>query len=227
MDLNELSLDNIGAWPFGARMAAAVIVLVGVMGAGYYFFTQDKIALLEKAQQKEEPLKQEFKTKQGKAANLQAYKEQMVEMEKRFGSMLRQLPEKTEVADLLVEISQTGLSNNLEFSLFQPLEEVKKEFYAELPVNINVTGTYHDFGEFATGIAALPRIVTVHDIEMAPLDLPKEKNDKGKLVTVEEDLDADKKLTITLIAKTYRYLDDEEQESASQGKKKKRRNQKK
>ena len=206
MNINELDFENIGSWPLGARLAAAFIIFAVVFGGGFYYFTQDRIADLEKVESKEEPLKQEFKTKQGKAANLEAYKLQMVEMEKRFGSMLRQLPRKTEVADLLVEISQTGLSNNLEFSLFQPSGEVRKEFYAELPVNIKMTGTYHDFGGFATGIAALPRIVTIHDVSMSPEE--------------QRENEEDQELSITLIAKTYRYL---EQDEMPVNKKKRRR----
>jgi type IV pilus assembly protein PilO len=215
MNLNELDFENIGSWPIGARLVAVFLVFAAVLGGGFYYFTQDKIAELEKVEAKEQPLKKEFKQKQGKAANLEAYKLQMVEMEKRFGSMLRQLPQKTEVADLLVEISQTGLSNNLEFSLFKPSGEIRKEFYAELPVNIKVTGTYHDFGGFATGIAALPRIVTIHEVAMLP-----GKQAKKKDVL---DVDEDKKLTITLIAKTYRYLDQDEISTSKKKKKGRRR----
>lgn len=215
MNINELDFENIGSWPVGARLAAALIVFAAVLGGGFYYFTQDKIAELEKVESKEQPLKTEFKTKQGKAANLQAYKDQMVVMKKRFGSMLRQLPQKTEVADLLVEISQTGLSNNLEFSLFKPSGEIRKEFYAELPVNIQVTGTYHDFGGFATGIAALPRIVTIHDVGMVP--------GKGKGKSDVLDSDEDKKLTISLVAKTYRYLDQDEISTSKKKGKKRRR----
>ncbi len=214
MNINELDFENIGSWPLGARLAAAFIVFAIVVGGGFYYFTQDKLAELEKVENKEEPLKKEFKTKQGKAANLEAYKLQMVEMKKRFGSMLRQLPQKTEVADLLVEISQTGLSNNLEFSLFKPSGEIRKEFYAELPVNIKVTGTYHDFGGFATGIAALPRIVTIHDVAMTP-----GKEEKGDVAEVDDD----KRLSITLVAKTYRYLDQDEISTAGKGKKRRKR----
>ena len=214
MNLNELDFENIGSWPLAARMVAVLIVLSAAIGAGYYYFTQEKIAELEGVKAKEQPLKDEFKRKQGKAANLEAYKLQMVEMEKRFGSMLRQLPKKAEVADLLVEISQTGLSNNLEFSLFKPSAEVRKEFYAELPVDIKVTGTYHDFGGFATGIAALPRIVTIHNVGMNPIKASKK---------AELDQEDDAKLTITLVAKTYRYLD---QDEISTGKKKKKKRRK-
>jgi len=212
MNLNELDFENIGSWPLSARLIGVFIVFAVVLGGGFYQFTQDKIAELDTVESKEQPLKDEFKKKQGKAANLQAYKSQMIEMEKRFGSMLRQLPQKTEVADLLVEISQTGLSNNLQFSLFKPSAESRKEFYAELPVNIKVSGTYHDFGGFASGVAALPRIVTIHNVAMSPIGKNKKDSDFG--------IDEDRKLSITLVAKTYRYLD---QNEVSTKKKKRRR----
>ncbi len=212
MNLNDIDFENIGGWPLALRLTAAFLLLASVLGGGFYFFTQDSIAKLEQTENKENPLKSEFKKKQGKAANLEAYRAQMVEMETRFGSMLRQLPKKAEVADLLVEISQTGLSNNLEFSLFKPSGESRKEFYAELPVSIKVTGTYHDFGGFATGLAALPRIVTIHNLSMTPI-----KSGSGQA----GDIDVDQKLSISLIAKTYRYLDDEE--IAPKKKKRKRR----
>jgi type IV pilus assembly protein PilO len=212
MNLNELDFENLGSWPLSARLIAVLLVFAAVVGGGYWYFTQDKLDELAKTEAKEGPLKKQFKDKQGKAANLEAYKKQMAEMEKRFGSMLRQLPQKAEVADLLVEISQTGLSNNLEFSLFKPSQERRKEFYAELPVNIQVTGTYHDFGNFATGIAALPRIVTIHDVTMNPIGKVK----KGEV-------DEDRKLSFKLIAKTYRYLDQDEISSKRKNKKKKKR----
>jgi len=212
MNLNELDFENIGGWPLSARLIGVFLVFALVIGGGFYQFTQDKIVELATAKSKEEPLKEKFKKKQGKASNLQAYKLQMTEMEKSFGSMLRQLPQKTEVADLLVEISQTGLSNNLKFSLFKPAAESRKEFYAELPVNIKVSGTYHDFGGFASGIAALPRIVTIHNVAMTPIG-----KGKGKKAL---EFDNDKELSITLVAKTYRYLD---QDEISTKKKKRRR----
>ena len=215
MNLNELDFQNIGSWPLAARSVAAVLVLAAVLGGGYYFFTQDSIVKLKKTEAQEIPLKNEFKKKQEKASSLEAYRIQMVEMEQRFGSMLRQLPQKAEVADLLIEISQTGLSNNLEFSLFKPSGEIRKEFYAELPVNIKVTGTYHDFGGFATGIAALARIVTIHDVRMIPVKTKDKSSDSEQQM--------DKKLSITLVAKTYRYLDQDEISSTRKKKKKKRR----
>jgi type IV pilus assembly protein PilO len=221
MNINELDFENIGGWPLSFRLAATLLVFLIVSGGSFYYFSLDKIAELEKVENKEQPLKEEFRIKQGKASNLEAYKKQLVEMKKRFGSMLRQLPQKTEVAELLVEISQTGLSNNLEFSLFQPSGEIRKEFYAELPVNIMVTGSYHDFGGFATGIAALPRIVTIHDVNMNTTD-GANKGQDGEII----DVDDDKKLTITLIAKTYRYLDQDEVLESKQSNKKRRRGKK-
>lgn len=211
MNLNELDFQNIGGWPIAARLTACFIVFAIVVGAGFYQFTQHRIVDLQKVEKKEGPLKVEYKAKQSKAANLEAYKQQMAEMEQRFGSMLRQLPQKTEVADLLVEISQIGLSNGLEFSLFKPSREIRKEFYAELPVNMKVTGTFHDFGGFTTGIAALPRIVTIHNVSMTPNKKTAKKSAKNT--------ENDKKLQIILVAKTYRYLDEDE----ASGKKKKRK----
>jgi type IV pilus assembly protein PilO len=146
---------------------------------------------------KESELRQTFEVKAKKAANLAAYEQQLSEMKESFGAMLRQLPNKTEVADLLVDISQTGLASGLEFELFKPQAEVPKEFYAELPISIRVKGTYHEFGNFVSGVAALPRIVTVHDINIEP------------------DKDQDGELTMDILAKTYRYMDDDEQQAAA------------
>ncbi|MFK5985693.1 MAG: type 4a pilus biogenesis protein PilO [Pseudomonadota bacterium] len=213
MDLNELDFEDIGRWPNIYMVVATILAFLLIVGAGFWFFTKDHWAELEVIEKKEITLKQEFSAKQKKAVNLAAYKEQMVEMEKRFGTMLKQLPKKTEVADLLVEVSQTGLSNGLEFSLFQPKGEIKKEFYAELPISINVTGTYHQFGGFVSEIAALPRIVTIHDVVMKP-----KAKDKNKT-----DISDNQLLTLTLLAKTYRYLDEEELISGKGKQKKGRR----
>jgi type IV pilus assembly protein PilO len=156
-------------------------------------------------------------TKARRAANLEAYRQQLAEMERSFGAMLRQLPNKTEVPNLLVDISQTGLAAGLEEKLFQPQGENKKDFYAELPIKIRLTGGYHEMGTFASGIAALPRIVTLHDIEIVPSG--------GRGVTDPTEL------TFNVTAKTYRYLDDEEQAAAAEpqakGKKKDRKGKKK
>ena len=189
-ELNDLDINNIANWPLPARIFIVAAVLVGVLGLGYWLDIKDQRAGLEKAEAKEKELRQTFEVKAKKAANLAAYEQQLAEMKESFGAMLRQLPNKTEVAELLVDISQTGLAAGLEFELFKPQAEVPKEFYAELPISIRVKGNYHEFGNFISGVAALPRIVTVHDINMEPSE--------------------DGELTMDILAKTYRYLDEEE-----------------
>ncbi len=189
IDLNNIDFQNAGNWPPLAKGASILILCIATLGAGYYFDTQHEWQRLENARAKEQDLKKEFETKQAKAANLDAYKRQMQEMRESFGTMLRQLPSKTEVADLLVDITQTGLATGLEFELFQPRGERPREFYAELPISLRVTGGYHQFGEFVSGIAALPRIVTLHDIKISG---------------------SEKSLVMNATAKTYRYLDENE-----------------
>ncbi len=161
------------------------------MGAGWYFLnTEAQYLQLEQAEKVEQDLRQDFEIKQAKAANLEAYRAQLAEMQESFGAMLRQLPNKTEVADLLVDVSQTGLAAGLEFELFQPQGEVPKDFYAELPIKIKVVGDYHEFGEFVSGLAALPRIVTIHNVQISP-----RKGRSGSLL-------------LEATARTYRYLDE-------------------
>lgn len=189
-DLNELDINNIASWPLPARIFVVAVVFVGVLGLGYWLDIQDQRINLEKVEAKEIDLRQTFEVKARKAANLAAYEQQLEEMTESFGAMLRQLPNKTEVAELLVDISQTGLASGLEFELFKPQAETPREFYAELPISIRVKGGYHEFGNFISGVAALPRIVTVHDVNIAP--------------------NKDGELTMDLLAKTYRYMDDEE-----------------
>ncbi|BAO43112.1 type IV pilus inner membrane component PilO [Thiolapillus brandeum] len=188
-DFNDLSLDNIGEWPVVVKVVTALILCAGIVAAGYYYFIADEYVALEKVTKTEKVLREEFERKQAKAVNLEAYKLQLKEMQESFGAMLRQLPDKTEVAALLVDVSQTGLAAGLEFKLFQPMPEIKQDFYAELPIKIKVVGDYHEFGEFVSGLAALPRIVTVHDVKIS-----KDK-DTGKLV-------------MEAMAKTYRYLEE-------------------
>ena len=188
--LNELDIRNIASWPLPARVLVIVIIFAGVLGLGYWLDTKDQGMRLEKAEQKEQELRNAFEVKAKKAANLQAYEQQLEEMRESFGAMLRQLPNKTEVAELLVDISQTGLASGLEFELFKPQSEIPKEFYAELPISIRVKGDYHEFGNFISGVAALPRIVTVHDVAI------EQSKEQG--------------LTMNILAKTYRYLDEEE-----------------
>jgi type IV pilus assembly protein PilO len=189
-ELNELDFSNIGDWPAIIKAILIILLCGGVIAAWYYLDTEDQYKELARVEATEKDLRQEFETKQAKAANLDALRAQLAEMEESFGAMLRQLPNRTEVADLLVDVSQTGLAAGLEFELFQPQAEVPKDFYAELPIKIRVVGTYHEFGEFVSGLAALPRIVTVHDVQISP-----RQKKPGELV-------------LEALARTYRYLDE-------------------
>jgi type IV pilus assembly protein PilO len=197
IDLNELDFSNAGNWPLPVKLVAIILICAAVGFAGYWFDTKDQIKVLENAKSKEEELKKEFESKQAVAANLEAYKQQMKEMERSFGALLLQLPSKTEVAELLVDISREGLKAGLEFELFKPGAEISKDFYAEYPINLRVVGTYHQFGNFASGIAALPRIVTLHNLKIAQ----QSKGKKGENNSM---------LTMEATANTYRYLDQEE-----------------
>jgi len=179
-----------GEWPLWLKIVTAVLMCIVVWAAGYYFIIKDKQVQLEQLEQKEVELKNAFEQKQSKAINLEAYKQQMKEIRTNFASMLEQLPRKTEVADLLVDITRTGLNNGLEFELFQPEGERPKDFYAELPIAMKVTGNYHQIGQFVSGVAALPRIVTLHNLSMK-----RAGKNSGKV-------------TMDITAKTYRYFDD-------------------
>ena len=198
IDLKSLDFHNIGGWPLPAKTALIFIICLLVMVAGYYADIQSQQELLDTKKSEEARLKTDFETKQAKAASLEAYRVQMAEMEESFGTMLRQLPNKNEVADLLVDITQTGLASGLEFELFQPKPEIPKEFFAELPIALKVTGNYHQVGEFVSGVAALPRIVTLHEISVKPKAGAGKKGDKADLLEVQA------------TAKTYRYLDEAE-----------------
>ena len=194
-DINNLDPNNPGAWPMPIKLAAFAILFVAILFAGWKFDITKQREELAGLEQKEKEQIDILDARQRKAANLKALKDQMKEMEQSFGDMVKQLPNKTEVAGLLIDISQTGLAAGLEFKLFQPKGESPKEFYAELPISISVVGDYHQFGEFVSGIAALPRIVTTHDISIKPLG-----NDEGS---------ATPKLQMDAIAKTYRALEEE------------------
>jgi len=192
-ELQALDPKNPGAWPLYVRIAIVVILMASLAGGGYYQFVTPELETLAAEQAKEPGLKQTFEAKQRKVAALDALKEQLADMERSFGAMLRQLPSKTEIANLLIDISQTRLANSLEEELFQPQGEQPKEFYAVVPNKIIVHGTYHEMGGFVSGVAALPRIVTVEEVDIRPL-----KNDQ---------------LRMTAVAKTYRYLDEGEIEA--------------
>jgi len=203
--LRSLDPNDPGRWPMVVRAGTVLLLFVVAASAGYWYFVwKAKRPELLEARAKETELWNTLENKARKAANLQAYKDQLAEMEKSFGAMLRQLPNKTEVPNLLVDISQTGLAAGLEEKLFQPQSENRKDFYAELPISIRLTGDYHQLGHFASGVAALPRIVTLHDIEISPAG--RDSRSTGALPG---------DLTFRVTAKTYRYLDDEEQDEGA------------
>jgi len=192
-ELQNLDANDVGRWPLPFRVGVIVIVFVLVVALGIYFFiVKDKAPLLERAQNEEQELRLTFENKQRKAANYDAYKAQLEQIEQSFGTMLRQLPGETEIPSLIVDISQTGLAAGLQEKLFVPQAEIPKDFYAEKPIKIRLTGGYHEIGNFVSGIAALPRIVTLHDI-----NITRESN---------EEFD---NLSLEVTAQTYRYLDEE------------------
>lgn len=193
-ELRSLDPRDPGRWPFAFRAGAVLLAFVAAtIGLVYFFVWSEQRPELQQHEAEEQTLRQEFKTKHAKAVNLEVYKQQLKDIERSFGALLRQLPGKTEVPSLLVDISQTGLAAGLQEKLFQPEAEVKKDFYAEKPIKIRLTGSYHQFGEFVSGIAALPRIVTLDDISIKP-----------------DSKDAYDALSMELTAKTYRYLDEDE-----------------
>jgi len=212
IDFDDLDFKNAGNWPLPAKIVAVIVIAIAVGFAGYWFDTKEQLVVLDNARAKEAELKKAFETKQAVAANLDAYKEQMEVMKKSFGALLLQLPSKTEVAELLVDISRVGLESGLEFELFKPGAEVIKEFYAEYPISIRVVGSYHQLGNFVSGIAALPRIVTLHNLK---INHPKKTGkDQKKGASV---------LLMNATANTYRYLDQDELDAQNAKKKKKRR----
>jgi len=193
-DLKSLDPNDPGRWPMPVRAATVALCFLVLSGVLFYFFVwSDQKPRLDQAASQELELRETFKTKHSKAVNLSVYQQQLADIERSFGALLRQLPGRTEVPNLLVDISQVGVGAGLEEKLFQPSPEIKKDFYAELPIKIRLTGSYHQMGEFVSGIAALPRIVTLDGISIKP-----------------ESRDSYDYLSFELTAKTYRYLDDSE-----------------
>ena len=168
---HHLEPDNIGTAPTAIKMGVFITLFVAIIGAGIYFDTREQLQVLERKERKETELKDEFKVKADKAAKLELYKEQLAEMEASFGALLRQLPETTEVESLLVDVSQTGLAAGLEIKKFKPSDEEKKGFYAELPIALEVSGSFHQLATFISGIAALPRIVTISNMTLEPFEV--------------------------------------------------------
>jgi len=192
-ELKALDVNDVGRWPLVFRIAVIAIVFVVVLGLGtYWIIIEDKLPQLKHEQQTEQDLRVTFENKQRKAANYDAYKAQLAQMEQSFGTMLRQLPGETEIPSLIVDISQTGLAAGLQEKLFEPQAEIPKDFYAEKPIKIVLSGGYHEIANFVSGVAALPRIVTLHNIIITPED-PKKFD----------------RLTLETTAKTYRYIEEE------------------
>ncbi len=195
LDVNELSVDNIGSWPLAVKVIAWVLVFLLVAVLGYFYNISDLRAQLAQTEGKEVELKKEFEEKALKAANLEALRKQMVEMEASFGALVSQLPSDTEVPGLLEDITNKGVESGLEIKSIKLEPEQAREFYVELPISIEVTGSYHDFGTFVSGIAGLPRIVTLQNFKIAPAGQSAGK-DKDASTGV---------LSMSISAKTYRY----------------------
>jgi len=193
---HHLEPDNIGNAPTVIKMGVFLTLFVIIIAAGLYFDTQEQLRVLENHEAEEIQLKDNFRVKADRAAKLDLYKEQLAEMEVSFGALLRQLPETTEVESLLVDVSQTGLAAGLEIKKFKPSDEEKKGFYAELPITLQVSGSFHQLATFVSGLAALPRIVTISDMQLEPSK--KDDATSGKL-------------NMSATAKTYRYLQEDEQ----------------
>ena len=196
MNLEELNIKTLADWPMTAKLGVLGVVFALVVAAGWWFLWAPALESLDESQAKEEQLKSTYVTKKGQAINLEAYKKQLVDIEQSFAALLKQLPNKQEMDALVTDVNQAGLGRGLQFELFRPGAEERKEFYAELPIGIKVTGSYHDIASFTSDVAKLPRIVTIHNISLLP-----SKGDE---------------LVMEATAKTYRYLDEEEA-AASKG----------
>ncbi|SIQ00001.1 type 4a pilus biogenesis protein PilO [Aquipseudomonas alcaligenes] len=194
VDLAELDLNNLGAWPGAVKVITCCLLLAVALVLGYNFYLNDLQVDLDQQRAEEQALKDQFSSKAFQAANLDAYKSQMAEMEESFGSLLRQLPSDTEVPGLLEDITRTGLGSGLEFEEIKLEPEAVQQFYIELPIQIAVVGGYHDLATFVSGVASLPRIVTLHDFEIKSVE------DDGAV--------GSSKLRMAILAKTYRYNDE-------------------
>jgi type IV pilus assembly protein PilO len=194
-ELKALDVNDVGRWPLVFRAAVIFITFLAVVGAGVWFIIiKDKLPALQRVQDEESTLRVTFENKQRKAANYDAYKAQLAQIEQSFGTMLRQLPGETEIPSLIVDVSQTGLASGLQERLFEPQPEIPRDFYAEKPIKIRLSGGYHEIANFVSGVAALPRIVTLHNINITP-----------------EGQDTFDQLSLEVTAQTYRYLDEETQ----------------
>jgi type IV pilus assembly protein PilO len=206
-DLNSLDFSNAGQWPPIVKAITSAIIMVAVAGAGYWFFTRAELETLDKARVSEQQLRQEFMEKQKVMANIDAYRAQIEEMQRLLKDMLRQLPTRTEMPDLLEDISNTGKRNGLNFELFKPEGEQPREFYAAKPISIKARASYHQFGAFVSNVAALSRIVT---LDNASINTEPQKEGKTGLTKDENSL----LMLIEATLQTYRYLDEDSEGSA-------------
>ena len=204
-DVNDLDFNNAGSWPAAIKAIVLLLVFGLILGGGYWFMIKDQYAALDRVEAEEATLKQQYEAKAFQVANLEAYRQQMEEMEESFGALLKQLPKDTEVPGLLEDITNTGLGTGLAINSIALKPEVTREFYVELPIDISVRGTYHDLASFVSGVAALPRIVTLHDFNIKPNG----KSDAGELV-------------MAISAKTYRYNPDQNSGKKKDNKRKKK-----
>ncbi len=207
-DLQEIDLNDIGSWPLWLKIAGTGVVCIAILAAGYWFIIKDQYANLQKLQRQEVQLKDSYLKKKALAINLDAYRQQMQEIEDTFGVMLKQLPDKTEVPELLIDITQAGLGRGLQFQTFKPQRTRQEDFYAEMPISLAVSGSYHQLGEFVSDLASLPRIVTIGDLDLTPI--------KGT-----------DRLLMSATTKTYHYLDEDQiqrrQQAAIKNKKRRRK----
>ena len=193
-DFNNIDFKNAGSLPMPVKLVLLSFLFLILLGLGYWFLWQDEISDFDQAKSKEQELRQVFLDKKAQAVKVDAYKQQMIDIEKTFGALLKQLPDKSQMDGLLTDINQAGLGRGLEFELFKPGQESVADFYAEMPIQIKIKGNYQDIGAFATDISKLSRIVTLNDMTIAPLN----KDSKDSI------------LTMDAVAKTYRYLDSSE-----------------
>ncbi len=193
-DFNNIDFKNAGSLPVPVKLVLLGILFVIIVGLGYWFLWRPEIDAYDQAQAKEQELRQTFLAKKAQAVKIDAYRQQMIDIEKTFGALLKQLPDKSQMDGLLTDINQAGLGRGLEFELFKPGQEVVADFYAEMPIQIKIKGNYHDMGAFATDISKLSRIVTLNDLSIAPVN----KDAKDSVLAMEA------------VARTYRYLDSSE-----------------
>ncbi len=193
-DFNNIDIKNAGSLPMPVKLVLLGIIFIILIGLGYWFLWSPQIDEFDQAEAKEQELRQVFLVKKSQAVKIDAYKQQMIDIEKTFGALLKQLPDKSQMDGLLTDINQAGLGRGLEFELFKPGQETSADFYAEMPIQIKIKGSYHDVGAFATDISKLSRIVTLNDMAISPL------NRETK----------DSPLILEAVAKTYRYLDSSE-----------------